>query len=67
MERLIRLWVWVLGAGMAAVLLGLSPSVLAAVGLLGVVWVPIVALVLWGRLLDETMPFRGDGDRGGCQ
>jgi len=66
LERLVRFWVWVLGAGIVAVLWGLAPSVLAVVAIMGVVWVPIVALVLWGRLLDDMVPWRRDGE-GGCR
>ncbi|MEM6358024.1 MAG: hypothetical protein AAF844_20390 [Pseudomonadota bacterium] len=65
-EGTLRVWLWLLGGGVVMALLGIAPSLIVMLALLGVVWVPILVLVFWGRLLDDMVPHRRrDGDRDG--
>ncbi|MEM7176145.1 MAG: hypothetical protein AAGD47_14835 [Pseudomonadota bacterium] len=60
MERLVRFWFW---AGIAALLLslfGYNPSFFGVLAFCGPAWLAILALVFWGRKLDEEMHFRSD-------
>ncbi|MEL6336363.1 MAG: hypothetical protein AAFS07_00430 [Pseudomonadota bacterium] len=62
--NLVRTWQWLLGAAILAALVGVAPSVFVIIAILGVVWVPILVLVFWGRLLDEMVPSRRDKSDG---
>ncbi|MEM7528800.1 MAG: hypothetical protein AAF416_14170 [Pseudomonadota bacterium] len=55
---LMRVWLCLIGAGIVVALIGIAPSVVIVMALMGVVWVPIVVLVFWGRLLDDMVPVR---------
>ena len=61
---LFRLWCWFLGAALVLAVVGVFPSLIGIIGFLGVAWVPVVLLILWGVLLED-MGFRppdiGDG------
>ncbi|MEM8793310.1 MAG: hypothetical protein AAGE80_16935 [Pseudomonadota bacterium] len=59
-----RLWFWICGLALAGSIFGLSPTWMSVLAFGGVAWIPITALVLWGRWLDETMHFRSDEDEG---
>ncbi|MEM7497226.1 MAG: hypothetical protein AAF371_04445 [Pseudomonadota bacterium] len=61
MLGLTRAWVWLIGGGIVMAILGIAPSIIVILALLGVVWMPIMALILWGRLLDEMVPVRRSG------
>ena len=61
-ERVIRAWCWFLGLGLLLAVVGILPSLVGVIGFLGLAWVPVVLLVLWGRLLED-MGFRPP-DRG---
>lgn len=63
-ERVIRAWCWFLGIGLVLAAAGILPSLFGVIGFLGLAWVPIVLLILWGRLLED-MGFRPP-DRGDC-
>ncbi|MEM6677193.1 MAG: hypothetical protein AAF675_04890 [Pseudomonadota bacterium] len=61
---LMRGWLWLIGAGIVMVLIGVMPSVFVILAMLGVVVVPILVLCLWGRLLDEMVTHRRNRDGG---
>ena len=63
-ERVVGFWVGCLGIALLLAAVGIFPSLVALAGFLGVAWVPVVVLILWGRLLED-MGFRPP-DRGGC-
>ncbi|MEM6549730.1 MAG: hypothetical protein AAF713_18570 [Pseudomonadota bacterium] len=63
-ERTLRIWVWLLGVAILLALFGLVPSLIGVAALLGVVWIPILLLIFWGRLLDETLHMRSDMEDG---
>ena len=64
-ERVIRAWCWCLGVALVLALVGVMPSLFGVIGFLGLAWVPIVLLILWGRLLEDV-GFRPP-DRGNCR
>lgn len=64
LARWIGVWQWTIVVALVVTALGLVPSLIGIVALGGVVWVPIVVLSLWGRMLDETMQFRSDVQEG---
>ncbi len=59
-----RVWLWALGIGFVLALFGIAPTAIGVIALTGPVWMAIVALVLWGRMLDETMRPRSDMEEG---
>lgn len=63
-EIALRLWLWALGIGFALALIGIAPTVIGVAALTGPLWLVIAVLVLWGRMLDETMRPRSDMDEG---
>lgn len=63
-ERFVRVWFWVCILALIGSILGLSPTWMSVLAFGGVIWIPIAALVLWGRWLDEIMHFRSDQDDG---
>ncbi|MEM9097652.1 MAG: hypothetical protein AAGC79_03945 [Pseudomonadota bacterium] len=64
LERLVRLWLWICVLGLIGLLFGLNPTWMSLLAFGGVIWVPLVALVLWGRWLDEILNFQSDETRG---
>lgn len=64
LEPVVRVWLWALGIGFCLALFGIAPSVIGVIALTGPIWVIIIVLVLWGRMLDETMHFRSDMEDG---
>ena len=54
---MIRAWCWCLGLALVLAIAGVFPSLFGVMGFLGLAWVPVVVLVLWGRLLED-MGFR---------
>ncbi len=60
----VRVWLWALGIGFVLALLGIAPSAVGIVALTGPLWMVIVALVLWGRMLDELLRPRSDMEDG---
>ena len=64
LDLALRIWLWALGIGFALALLGIAPSAIGVAALTGPVWLLIAVLVLWGRMLDETMRPRSDLEDG---
>ncbi|MEM1277877.1 MAG: hypothetical protein AAGH74_15240 [Pseudomonadota bacterium] len=64
LERLVQLWLWICVLGLIGSLFGLNPTWMSLLAFGGVIWVPLVALVLWGRWLDEILNFQSDETRG---
>ena len=64
LERCARIWLWICIAGLVGTIFGINPSWISVLALTGPLWVPIVALILWGRWIDEFMNFRWDQDDG---
>ncbi|MEO1274094.1 MAG: hypothetical protein AAFV96_01490 [Pseudomonadota bacterium] len=64
-EGTLRAWLWLVGGGVVMAALGFVPSLFVTLALLGVVWVPILVLIFWGRLLDDLVPHRRYDDRDG--
>ena len=50
-----RIWLISIGAAMVLTLFGFYPTVISLFAQMGIFWMPIVVLVLWGRLLDEMI------------
>ncbi|MEL6217400.1 MAG: hypothetical protein AAFR79_02870 [Pseudomonadota bacterium] len=63
-EPVFRFWVWILGIGFVLALFGIAPTVIGIVALTGPIWVVILVLVYWGRMLDETLNLRSDMEDG---
>jgi hypothetical protein len=55
LERWFRVWLICILAALGVTIFGIFPTVISIVALMGAIWVPIVVLALWGRMLDETM------------
>ena len=64
MEGLVRLWLWTAILGFVGAMFGLNPTWMSILAYGGLLWVPLVALVLWGRWLDEILNFRSDHEDG---
>ncbi|MEO0820383.1 MAG: hypothetical protein AAF074_08150 [Pseudomonadota bacterium] len=64
LELSVRIWMWLIGIAVLVTLLGIVPSLVGIVALMGPVWVPIALLIFWGRMLDETMHLRSDMEDG---
>ncbi len=60
----VRVWLWALGIGFVLALFGIAPTAIGVFALAGPVWVVIVTLVLWGRMLDEMLRPRSDMEDG---
>ena len=56
-ERLVAVWTACLGLALVLGVLGFLPSLFGVIGFLGLAWVPVLLLILWGRLLED-MGFR---------
>ncbi|MEM9146723.1 MAG: hypothetical protein AAGC57_11025 [Pseudomonadota bacterium] len=63
-EPVVRVWFWALCIAFPLALFGIAPTVIGIVALTGPLWVALLALVHWGRMLDETMHFRSDMEDG---
>ncbi|MEM9044332.1 MAG: hypothetical protein AAGC81_06535 [Pseudomonadota bacterium] len=64
LERVVRVWLWTCILGLAGSIIGLNPTWISVLAFGGVLWVPVVALILWGRWLDEILHFRSDESDG---
>ena len=64
LARWMRLWIACIAIALVSTLFGLFPTVISVFALLGPIWVPIVVLILWGRMLDQTMHPRSDVEDG---
>ncbi len=62
--RWVRAWLVCIGAGLVLTVIGIFPTAISVAALMGVVWIPIVVLTLWGRMLDEVMHPRSDLEDG---
>ncbi|MDH3668627.1 MAG: hypothetical protein OEN23_17010 [Paracoccaceae bacterium] len=62
--RWVRAWLICILGGLVLTGAGIFPTAISVVALMGVVWVPIVVLTLWGRMLDEVMHPRSDLEEG---
>ena len=50
-----RFWLAAIAVAILLTLFGAFPTAISVVAMTGVLWVPIVVLILWGRLLDDLM------------
>ncbi|HSF96873.1 MAG TPA: hypothetical protein VLA52_17740 [Thermohalobaculum sp.] len=64
LERWVRGWLVCIAAALVLAVAGLMPTVFSVVAMLAVLWLPIVVLTLWGRMLDEMMHPRSDMEDG---
>ncbi|MEM7506091.1 MAG: hypothetical protein AAF415_05045 [Pseudomonadota bacterium] len=63
-QRWVRVWFWCLVVALTLGVIGIWPSAIAAIALLGIAWVPIMVLVFWGNWLDEIINPHADQDEG---
>jgi len=63
-ETLFRIWLWCIGIGFCLAVIGIAPSVIGVVALVGPLWVIIFVLIFWGRMLDDMIQPRSDLDEG---
>ena len=63
-QRWVRVWFWCLMVALGMAVIGIWPSMIAVIAMLGVAWVPILVLVFWGRWLDEIISPRSDHEDG---
>lgn len=64
LERCVRIWFWTCVIAVVIWAFGFRPTWFSVVAFFGPVWVPIVALVLWGRMLDKLLNLRSDAEDG---
>lgn len=60
LERSVRYWLILLLIAVVLAMFGVFPSLIAVIAMLGAAWVPILALIHWGRWLDEIINPRSD-------
>lgn len=64
LERWVRVWLQLLVVALVLSVLGITPTAISLAAIMGPVWIIIVLLVLWGRMLDEIMNPRSDLEDG---
>ncbi|MBY8974784.1 hypothetical protein KHP62_03125 [Rhodobacteraceae bacterium NNCM2] len=64
MERCVRWWFHIALFALVLGLFDIRPTLVGILAYSGPIWVAIMGLVYWGRMLDETMNFRSDHEDG---